>query len=140
MGPSGRSETGLHPGRAGPVQNGYIESFNGRLRDECLNIEVFANLTDAREKIERWRRDYNQQRPHSAMDDRALEEFARTVEQRPFAFLIVNKAGAQACQGCADAGQKPPALDRPAPLPSESRRKANGLSPPALDGETVDVL
>ena len=47
----------IRPGR--PVQNGYIESFNGRLRDECLNTEVFPNLADAREKIERWRRDYN---------------------------------------------------------------------------------
>ena len=47
----------IRPGR--PVQNGYIESFNGRLRDECLNGEVFFNLADAREKIERWRNDYN---------------------------------------------------------------------------------
>jgi putative transposase len=54
----------IRPGR--PVENGYIESFNGRLRDECLNGEVFFNLTDAREKLERWRRDYNRHRPHSA--------------------------------------------------------------------------
>jgi putative transposase len=46
----------IRPGR--PVQNGYIESFNGRLRDECLNGEIFFHLTDAREKLERWRRDY----------------------------------------------------------------------------------
>ena len=55
----------IRPGR--PVQNGYIESFNGRLRDECLNTEVFSNLADAREKLECWRRDYNKVRPHSAL-------------------------------------------------------------------------
>ena len=48
----------IRPGR--PVQNGYIESFNGRLRDECLNGEIFFHLADAREKLERWRRDYCQ--------------------------------------------------------------------------------
>ena len=52
----------IRPGR--PVQNGYIESFNGRLRDECLNTEVFSNLAEAREKLECWRRDYNEMRPH----------------------------------------------------------------------------
>jgi putative transposase len=45
----------IRPGK--PVQNGFIESFNGRLRDECLNIEMFFDLEDAREKIERWRQD-----------------------------------------------------------------------------------
>jgi putative transposase len=64
----------IRPGR--PVQNGYIESFNGRLRDECLNGEVFFSLTDAREKLDRWRRDYNQARPHSSLADRTPEEFA----------------------------------------------------------------
>lgn len=47
----------IRPGK--PAQNGFIESFNGRLRDECLNVEVFFDLEDAREKIERWREDYN---------------------------------------------------------------------------------
>jgi putative transposase len=47
----------IRPGK--PVENGYIESFNGRLRDECLNGEIFFNLTDVREKLDRWRRDYN---------------------------------------------------------------------------------
>src|SRR5881398_4044989 len=67
----------IRPGR--PVQNGYIESFNGRLRDECLNTEVFSNLADAREKLECWRRDYNETRPHSALADRTPEEFANTM-------------------------------------------------------------
>jgi putative transposase len=63
--------------RAGrPVENGYIESFNGKLRDECLNVEVFFNLVDARRKLYLWRRDYNHQRPHSALDDRTPAGFA----------------------------------------------------------------
>lgn len=74
----------IHPGR--PVQNGYIESFNGRLRDECLNAEVFVNLEDAREKLERWRLDYNQLRPHSALADRTPEEFAADLDNGPSPF------------------------------------------------------
>jgi putative transposase len=47
----------IRPGR--PVDNGYIESFDGRLRDECLNVETFFDLADVRDKLERWRQDYN---------------------------------------------------------------------------------
>jgi putative transposase len=54
----------IAPGK--PVQNAFVESFNGRFRDECLNEEVFASLAEARALIEHWRRDYNQVRPHSA--------------------------------------------------------------------------
>jgi putative transposase len=112
----------IRPGR--PVQNGYIESFNGRLRDECLNVEVFFDLLDAREKLERWRRDYNQKRPHSALADRTPEEFVRSTRGRPFALLIVGNAAPTAHQGYATAGQTMPALDRlPAP-PSETDMRA----------------
>lgn len=69
----------IRPGK--PIDNGYIESFNGRLRDECLNVETFFDLSDVREQLERWRQDYNQVRPHSALDDRAPEEFARLWQQ-----------------------------------------------------------
>jgi putative transposase len=55
----------IQPGK--PAQNAYIESFNGRLRDECLNANWFASLSDARRKIETWRQDYNEQRPHSSL-------------------------------------------------------------------------
>ena len=58
----------IRPGR--PVENGYIESFNGKLRDECLNVEVFFSLADARCKLYLWRQDYNHHRPHSALADR----------------------------------------------------------------------
>jgi hypothetical protein len=66
----------IRPGR--PVENGYIESFNGRLRDECLNVEVFFTIVDVRHKLERWRDDYNQVRPHSALDDQSPHTFAAT--------------------------------------------------------------
>ena len=55
----------IEPGS--PWENGYIESFNGKLRDELLNREVFTTLTEARILVERWRQEYNQVRPHSAL-------------------------------------------------------------------------
>jgi putative transposase len=54
----------IRPGK--PVENGFIESFNGRLRDECLNVEIFFTLDDVREKLAQWREDYNCRRPHSS--------------------------------------------------------------------------
>jgi len=65
----------IQPGK--PTQNAYIESFNGRLRDECLNVSWFWNLFDARAKIAAWRSEYNSQRPHSALRYLTPEEFAR---------------------------------------------------------------
>jgi putative transposase len=116
----------IRPGR--PVQNGYIESFNGRMRDECLNGEIFFSLADAREKLERWRRDYNEKRPHTALSDRTPEEFARALGGQPFAFQIVDKADPPLCQGFAAAGQKTPALDTAVDLHSDTKRKAKGFS------------
>lgn len=55
----------IQPGR--PMQNGYIESFNGKFRDECLNEQWFETLTQAREEIALWRQDYNEIRPHSSL-------------------------------------------------------------------------
>ena len=57
------------PGK--PGDNPFIESFNGRLRDECLNVHWFSGLDDARRKIEDWRKDYNETRPHSSLGDLA---------------------------------------------------------------------
>jgi putative transposase len=65
----------IQPGK--PVQNAYVESFNGRLRDECLNANWFTNLNDARRKIEVWRRDYNQERPHSSLGYLSPTAFAK---------------------------------------------------------------
>ena len=53
--------------RGSPWENGYIESFNGKLRDELLNREIFTTLEEAKVLIEQWRREYNQVRPHSAL-------------------------------------------------------------------------
>ena len=64
----------IRPGK--PVENGFIESFNGKLRDECLNSEVFFSVEDAREKLEHWRADYNHLRPHSSLANRPPAEFA----------------------------------------------------------------
>jgi putative transposase len=69
----------IQPGK--PVQNAFIESFNGRLRDECLNTNWFRNLWEARQKITAWRDEYNQQRPHSSLDYRTPHEFARIFAQ-----------------------------------------------------------
>ncbi len=72
----------IRPGR--PVENCYIESFNGRLRDECLNVEVFFALADVRDKLEHWRLDYNRVRPHSALCDSAPAVFAaQRIETAP---------------------------------------------------------
>lgn len=63
----------IAPGK--PMQNGFIESFNGRFRDECLNAEWFYTLGQARERISAWRIDYNRNRPHSALEDMAPEQY-----------------------------------------------------------------
>ena len=65
----------IRPGK--PVDNACIESFNGRLRDECLNVHQFTSLADARATIEAWRVDYNQRRPHSALGHLTPNEFVR---------------------------------------------------------------
>ena len=64
----------IRPGR--PVENGFIESFNGRLRDECLNVEWFVSLADARKKLAKFRAHYNHERPHSSLADRTPAAFA----------------------------------------------------------------
>ena len=64
-------------GRPGkPMDNPFIESFNGRLRDEHLNTELFFSVADAQRKITEWQRDYNEDRPHSSLGDIPPREFA----------------------------------------------------------------
>ncbi len=70
----------IEPGK--PVQNAFIESFNGRLRDECLNEEIILDLADAKKKIESWRVYYNKERPHSASNYKTPSEFEREFEQQ----------------------------------------------------------
>lgn len=66
----------IRPGK--PTENGHIESFNSRLRDECLNVMQFMSLEDARAKIEAWRVDYNQHRPHSSLGHLTPSEFIQS--------------------------------------------------------------
>jgi len=63
----------IRPGK--PIENAFIESFNGRLRDECLNVHHFTSIEDARAKIEAWRLDYNQRRPHSSLGHLTPNEY-----------------------------------------------------------------
>ena len=72
------------PGK--PTDNAYIESFNGSFRDECLNINWFLSLDDAREKIEEWRRDYNDWRPHSSLDNLTPSEYLEKQDTRNSVF------------------------------------------------------
>ena len=67
----------IEPGK--PTQNAYIESFNGKFRDECLNENWFLSLPDARTTIEEWRNDYNGSRPHSALGNKTPTEYAASL-------------------------------------------------------------
>ena len=75
----------IQPGK--PVQNGHVESFHGRFRDECLNVNWFRNLFEARRKITLWKHDYNTARPHSSLAYRTPGEFAAQW-QRPSSLPI----------------------------------------------------
>jgi putative transposase len=70
----------IEPGR--PVQNAFVESFHGKLRDECLNASWFQNLWDARKKIEAWRIEYNEERPHSSLGYRTPAAFAAAEREK----------------------------------------------------------
>jgi len=63
----------IEPGK--PIQNAFIESFNGKMRDECLNEHWFLSLGEARQTIEAWRRDYNEVRPHASLGNRTPQEY-----------------------------------------------------------------
>jgi putative transposase len=72
----------IAPGK--PQQNGFVESFSGRLRDECLNETLFASLSHARSVLRNWRNDYNRVRPHSGIGGLTPADVARrVVQQRP---------------------------------------------------------
>jgi len=78
----------IRPGK--PIENAYIESFNGRLRQECLEQHWFVSMEDAKEKIEAWRIDYNEHRPHTSLGNQTPREYAaqwklsRTVKEGVF--------------------------------------------------------
>jgi putative transposase len=67
----------IRPGK--PIENAFVESFNGRFRDECLNENWFMSLKHAREVIEAWRKDYNEARPHSPLEGLSPKEYLETI-------------------------------------------------------------
>ena len=101
----------IQPGK--PTQNGRLESFNGRLREECLNLSWFQNLFDARRKIAAWRKEYNEERPHSSLGYRTPKEFAEQVATKSF-------YGDGVGQEASNAGPLPHT-----PIPAESEEGAD---------------
>ena len=106
----------IEPGK--PVQNAHVESFHGKLRDECLNASWFQNLFDARRKIAAWRKEYNEERPHSSLGYRTLAAFARQI-------------GGQ--EGCGKDGGFAP-LENPEHFPLSHSHDGGG---PSLSGKTL---
>lgn len=70
----------IQPGK--PMQNGYIESFNGKLRDECLNEHWFLSLKEAQNTIEKWRQDYNLERPHTSLNGLSPQQFLDSINEQ----------------------------------------------------------
>nr|WP_254055688.1 IS3 family transposase [Ruegeria sp. EL01] len=83
----------IAPGK--PMQNAFVESFNGRLRDECLNEHIFGNLAEARKIIETWRIDYNTERPHTSLGGLAPAVYANLNRATRPASLELRKGSAQ---------------------------------------------
>jgi len=108
----------IQPGK--PTQNARIESFHGRLREECLAVSWFENLFDARRKIAAWRKEYNEERPHSSLGYRTPAEFA---------------AGLKTKESCGkDAGWKSLNPDFPTALGNPARAAGFPLSHSSRDG------
>jgi putative transposase len=84
----------IQPGR--PTQNAHVESFHGRLREECLRASWFQNLFDARAKIAAWRDDYNQRRPHSSLGYRTPAEFAAAHAPAALSMAVAGEGAAGA--------------------------------------------
>ena len=84
----------IQPGK--PAQNGRLESFNGKLREECLRVSWFQNLFDARRKIAAWQKEYNEERPHSSLGYRTPKEFAAQAAKRDFAITGVGQEDSNA--------------------------------------------
>ncbi len=87
----------IEPGK--PMQNGHAESFNGRLRDECLNLHYFRNLGDAQRKIGAWWREYNHERLHTSLGGRTPVEFATAHGVKAFASSTFSTARPRRRQG-----------------------------------------
>jgi putative transposase len=96
----------IEPGK--PIQNAYIESFNARLREECLHEQVFVSLDNARDQIEQWPVAYSRERPHSGLGNLTPEEFAA---KNQMSSAVARTAWPAADQELAGAPQRAPASD-----------------------------
>jgi putative transposase len=106
----------IQPGR--PMQNGHVESFNGKLRDECLNLHWFVTLAQARAILAAWRRHYNEERPHSSLGNRTPRDF---VAGLPFAPKRMDRA------------------ERPAGPGDPTGSLALGLDPPTVPRTPAEI-
>jgi len=115
----------IRPGR--PVENGFIESFNGRLRDECLNVEWFGSMADARSTLAAWHTHYNHSRPHSALGDETPAAFASRYQSlvERFAPLKTNRSSEEPRQGFATPAAA--ALDPVPCLPKDGNYRSEAL-------------
>jgi hypothetical protein len=100
----------IQPGK--PVENAFIESFNGRLRDECLNANWFLTAADARRKILAWMTDYNEARPHSSLNYLTPREYAAKGTEKT------------RLSGCRPSPSRGPVSDRTGPVKSPRSRIA----------------
>jgi putative transposase len=117
----------IRPGK--PVENSIVESFNGRLRDECLNVNVFFSLRDAQQKLDRWKADYNGLRPHGALDRRSPEEFLAAwnryiSDPLPFDLDPANKTAGFSRQGNRIGVAFGRGLDRLRQLPQNTNKRS----------------
>jgi putative transposase len=118
----------IRPGR--PTENGFAESFNGRLRDECLRVSWFPTLAEARRRLAAWRAHYNRQRPHSSLHDQTPAEFAARHgfrETGRFALVEDQRAGSASGQGFPAAAKA--ALDRLLRLPQNGSYEGQAPEP-----------
>lgn len=128
LGERGAETIYITPGH--PWENAYEESFHGRFRDECLNMEVFTSVAEARVVVEDWRRHYNEERPHSSLGYRTPVEFREAWEsanRNPPA-----RGGAKAglpLWGPPDEGAKDVQSDPPCPHPSGRPARRSGRTP-----------
>lgn len=111
----------IQPGR--PMQNGRVESFNGKFRDECLNASWFATLMDARQKVERWRSEYNLERPHSSLGYLTPAEFGERAPSPSGSLLPPVLGRSRLCDELAALG-----LDRPPRRQNPTETTAKGQS------------
>lgn len=118
----------IRPGK--PTENAFIESFNGRLRAECLNIELFRSMAEVHGKLAAWRQDFNHKRPHSSIGYLTPLEFARRQPTGPSPSQRVGRPEADSVKGES-------ALDPVGPQPLLLRHEGEGPSEEGLLREAI---